>query len=195
MVMIRHPFLLVAWLLICASVCACGRPAIPAAAPSASLVDESGATQSFRELAARAPFTVVVFFSASCPVQVAHDERLRALYDRYHARGVQFLAVDSEVGATPERDAGEAKSRGYAFPIWIDRGAAFADAMHAEYATFTVVVDRDGRVRYAGGIDSDRAKLHDDARVYVADALDDLLAGREPRQASGKTLGCALRKS
>jgi peroxiredoxin len=175
---------------------ACAHPPVPAAAPtSSSLVDDAGKPRAFAELAAQAPFTVVFFFSATCPVQKAHDERLRALFDRYHARGVQFLGVDSEAGATPERDAVEAKSRGYGFPIWIDRGATFADAMHAEYATFTVVVDRDGRVRYAGGIDSDRAKMHDDAQAYVADALDDLLAGREPRAPSGKTLGCALRKS
>jgi hypothetical protein len=56
-----------------------------------------------------------------------------------------------------------------------------------------VVLDAQGRLRYHGGIDSDRSHLHDDAQPYLGDALVDLLSGRSPRVAEGKTLGCALR--
>jgi hypothetical protein len=49
-------------------------------------------------------------------------------------------------------------------------------------------------VHYRGGIDSDRIHLHDDRTPYLEQALDDLLAHREPRVAEGKSLGCALQK-
>jgi hypothetical protein len=135
----------------------------------------------------------VIFFSAECHVLLAHDERVQKLAADFGAQGVSFLGVDSEIGATLERDRAEIARRGYPFPIVLDRGGAIARSLGAEYAGYTVIVDREGAVRYRGGIDSDRVRLRDDATSYVRDALTDLLAGRAPRVAEGKALGCALR--
>ena len=88
----------------------------------------------------------------------------------------------------------EARRRGYPFPILRDRGAKLAEALGAKYATYSVVLDPQARVRYRGGIDTDKSHVHDDATAYLSDALDDLLADREPRVAEGKTLGCSLQK-
>jgi hypothetical protein len=137
---------------------------------------------------------VIVFFSPDCRCLDVHEPRLRALFDAYHPRGVQFLMVDSEARGSLERDAFEAQRRGYPFPILGDRGARLAEALGAEYATYSVVVDGSGRVRYRGGIDTDKTHLHDDATPYLKDALDDLLADHEPRVAAGKALGCSLQK-
>lgn len=143
-------------------------------------------------LPSRAPWTVLVFFSPTCHCLEQHDGRLRALYEAYHARGVQFLMLDSEVRGSESRDEAEARRRGYPFPIVRDPGATLAKELGAQYATYSVVLDADGRVRYHGGIDSDKNHLHDDATPYLRAALDDVLAGRPVRMAEGKTLGCAL---
>lgn len=140
-----------------------------------------------------APLTVLVFYSPDCHCLAAHDARLVALAEHYAPRGVSFLLVDSETGADEARDAAEGKRRGYPFPIVIDRGAKLAGEAHARYATYSVVVDESGRILYQGGIDSDKQHLHEDATPYLADALDDALAGRPLRRAEAKTLGCSLR--
>jgi hypothetical protein len=139
-----------------------------------------------------AHLTVLVFFSPHCHCLTMHEPRLAALYDRYSARGVRFLMVDSEVGATEARDTEEAQRRGYRFPIVLDRGAKLAAMLGAEYATYSVVLDAEGRVRYHGGIDDDKTHLTDQATPYLQDAIEDVLSGREPRADKGKTLGCAL---
>jgi hypothetical protein len=138
-------------------------------------------------------YTVVVFFSTECHVLAVHDERIRKLAADFAPRGVRFLAVDSEVGATLDRDRAEALQRHYPFPIVIDRGGELARTLGAAYSGYTVVLDRDGTVRYQGGIDSDRVHLRDDAVHYVSDALTDLLAEKAPRVTESKALGCALR--
>jgi peroxiredoxin len=147
-----------------------------------------------RQLVAEAPFTVLIFFSRTCHCLDQHDARIRALYDEYHPRGVQVVMVDPEVRATPVADAAEASRRGYPFPLLVDPGAKLADTLGAEYATYSVVVDAQGNVRYRGGFDSDKTHLREGATPYVADALDDLLAGRPPRVAETKALGCSLEK-
>ena len=166
----------------------------PAALPQTPLTQLDGMQVDARQLAAGAPLTVLIFFSPDCHCLKLHDGRLRQLYEAYHPKGVQFLMVDSEKRGNPESDAAEAKARSYPFPIVLDRGGRLADALGAQYATYTVVVDPQGQVRYRGGIDSDKMRLSDDATPYVRDALEDLLAGRAPRQGDTKSLGCSLEK-
>lgn len=161
---------------------------------SASLTDVHGAALDAREVVSGARLTVLVFFSATCHCLRQHDARLRELYEGYRSRGVEVLMIDSEKRASPEEDAAEAARRGYRFPILLDPGGRLADAVGAEYSTYTVIVDPDGRILYRGGIDSDAMHLRPDTQPYLRDALDDLLAGRAPRTAATKSLGCSLQK-
>jgi peroxiredoxin len=141
-----------------------------------------------------APYAVVTFFSAECPVQKAHDARLRQLAIDYGPRGVAFFAVDTDPSATPESSAAAARTRSLPFPILIDKDAALVRLLDAEFSTFSVVLDARGRVLYRGGIDSDRVHLKDGARLYLRDALDDVLAGRQVRVAVTEALGCPIER-
>jgi peroxiredoxin len=162
----------------------------PRSIPEIALPGTDGAVHALVDPGAR--LTVIVFFSARCPCQAQHDARLRELASAYSERGVAFVAVDSEVDAGLARDHDEAARRGYAFPILVDAGGSVARALHAEYATYTLIVDREARVVYVGGIDSDKRHLTSGATPYLRDALDDALAAKPLRRAEGKTLGCAL---
>jgi hypothetical protein len=167
--------------------------AASACAPIEPRVGIGIATVDLAALPTHASLTVLVFFSPRCHCLTLHEPRLKELFERYHPRGVDFVMVDSETDGSAERDAQEAVRRGYRFPIVRDPGARLAEALGAQYATYSVVLDAQGRLRYRGGIDTDRSHLHDDAQPYLKDAIEDLLSGRSPRVAEGKTLGCALR--
>ena len=171
---------------------ACASCAAAPHGPAESLRGTDGAVHPIAPLEGDR-YAVVIFFSADCHVLRAHDDRIRQLAADFAPRGVRFWAVDSEVGATLERDRAEVARRGYGFPILLDPGAAVAKTFGAEYAGHTVVLDRAGHVVYRGGIDSDRVHLTDDAAPFLRDALADLVAGRPPRVAEAKVLGCVIR--
>lgn len=133
-----------------------------------------------------------MFVSATCPCMASHRDPLEDLAAAYAPRGVQFVAVESDVETTPRSLAAEARE--YSMPLLADEGARLANVLGAESATYTVIVDREGHVRYRGGFDSDRVTRHPDATPYVRDALDDLLAGKPPRRPETNALGCMLRK-
>ena len=173
--------------------CAAPSAKTAAALPAVTLVDTAGQRTAFPDDLARARLTVIVFYADHCPCFRVHEERIREIVRVYGPQGVKVLVVDSEVSATPAGDAQAASERGLP-AIALDPGARLADALDAEYATYTVVLDGAGKVRYRGGIDTDKNVLHDDASPFLKDALDDLLAGREPRVSEGKALGCALQK-
>jgi hypothetical protein len=105
---------------------------------------------------------------------------------------VSFVAVDSEVGASVERDRNEATRRAYPYPILIDDHGTVARAYGADYATYSVLVDAGGHILYSGGIDSDKSHLRDDATPFLRDAIDDVLAGGPMRRTEAKALGCSL---
>jgi peroxiredoxin len=186
-----HRLLPLLVLTVAALAAACAQSTLPMNLATSSLPGTDGTSHTL-EPGGATQLTVLVFFADHCPCQAAHDGRLRDLYARYHPRGVEVLAVDSETDATPERDAAEAAKRGYPFPIVIDHGGALARRVGAVYATETFVIDRSGTVRYHGGIDSDKRRLHEDAIPFLRDALDDLLAERPLRRPLSKALGCAL---
>ena len=168
-------------------------PRAPSRLPEATLLASDGPRR-LAEIVRPGRVTVIEFFSADCPCQAAHDARLRELAAAYRGRGVDVVAVDSEAGASPERTETEAKSRSYPFPILADPRGALADALGAEFATYTVVVDGAGNVRYRGGLDSDRTHVTDGASLWVRDAVERLLAGGSPDPAEAEALGCALRR-
>ncbi len=179
------------------ALCACAHsPAIDQAAalPDTPLLATNRATYKLSELVSGAPATVVEFFSSDCPCQDAHDERLIALYRRYQAQGVRFVVVDANYSAALDHDFAEAKDRNYPFPIVVDPGGALMKALGAKYATYSVLLDAAGRVRYRGGFDSDRHPLSAHPRAYLEDAIGAVLAGRDPNPAETKTLGCALER-
>jgi len=165
-----------------------------AALPDTPLLATDRETYKLSELVAGAPATVVEFFSADCPCQDAHDERLIALYRRYQAQGVRFVVVDANYSAALDHDLAEAKDRNYPFPILVDPGGALIKALGAKYATYSVLLDPQGRVRYRGGFDSDRHPLSAHPKAYLDEAIAAVLAGRDPNPAETKTLGCALER-
>lgn len=182
------------FLLFAASLAACTPPPRPPShLPEATLLASDGAHR-LGEIVKPGRVTVIVFFSADCPCQAAHDARLRDLSAAYAARGVDIVAVDSEAGASPARSAKESSARAYPFPLLADPRGELADALGAEFATYTVIVDAQGSVRYRGGLDSDRTHLTEGASLWVRNAVDRLLAGASPEPAEAEALGCALRR-
>ena len=184
------------------SLAGCGAGNTVAIAPNAPLVAAEGDTS--LESLHRARYTVLVFFTAHCPVQKAHDARMRELADAFRAQGVAFVGVASEVGADAPSVNDAARARGLPFPVVVDRGARLADALGVEYSTHVVVLGAPANaggsgearrsVLYSGAIDSDGAFLSTSAKHYLRDALSDLVGGAAVRTSRTEALGCPLRK-
>jgi peroxiredoxin len=140
--------------------------------------------------------TVVEFFSSHCPCQREHDPRFKELHERFAKEGVAFFAVDSEAGVTLAALTAEAKERGYPYPILLDEGGKLARALDAQFCLTSVVADATGRIRYYGGIDSDRTCSHqaEGSHPYLQNAIASLLAGRDPSPARTKPMGCWLQR-
>jgi hypothetical protein len=139
---------------------------------------------------------VLVFVGNGCPSVKAYSGELKRMQETYRTRSVQFVAVnannphlsppdtfDQMVEATGERE--------WAFPYVKDDAGKLARACGAVTTPHAFVFDRSRRLRYRGRItdsrDPSRATRH-----YLADALDDLIAGRPVAVPDTTPLGCSI---
>lgn len=184
--------------LVALSAVACGSTtAKPAAAPLAgtfTLVGEQSEAEPLDALLAKAQHSVFLFFTADCPVQKAHDERMRAIVAKYKDKGVAFYAVQSEASADIAAERTEAQRRQIGMPLLQDKGAVLADALGVEYSTHVVLLDPNRAIRYSGAEDSERVRGTGTVTPYLEQALDAVLAGKDPAVTKAEPLGCPLRK-
>lgn len=134
------------------------------------------------------PATVLAFVSTVCPVAADYADRLRALRDELAPRGAPVLMVYSNATETLEDIRKHVRAVEWNFPVYRDDGNAVADLAGATHTPSVFVFDRAGKVRYGGAVD-DAANPARVKRRYAREAVDAVLAGRDPDPARAKGFG------
>lgn len=138
---------------------------------------------------------VVVFLGAACPLAQLYAPRLAELRRQYEARGVAFLGINANAQDSLADMAAYARRHRLPFPILKDPDHAAADALGAERTPEAFVLDSGRTVRYWGRIDDQygigvhRAQPQ---KRDLADALEDLLAGRPVARPVVASVGCLI---
>ena len=174
------------------------RATLPVGAPGPAfegLLGTDGQRHGFSTLVDR-DAVVLIFSSNRCPTAKAYGERMNALQREFGPRGVQVIAVNSnDPHLYPDesypRMVDRAVEDGYTFPYLVDEGQQVGKAYGATCTFHVFLLDRMRRVRYEGRFDDSRIE----SRVTsydLANALEDVLAGREVRVANTRPFGCSL---
>jgi len=168
--------------------------AIGARAPTFALPDTAGTTHTPGD----APATVVVFTCNHCPYALAWHDRIIALAHDYADRGVRVLAINPNDATRYPRDSIEAmraRVQGGEFdgvPYLRDESQAVARAYDAETTPDVFVLDDAGLLRYRGAPDADYEDPSQRA-IFLRDALDAILDGRDPEPAQTPPVGCSIK--
>ena len=169
---------------------------IGATAPKFSLVNAvDGKTVAFKP--GDGKVSVVVFTCNQCPYAKAFEPRILELAKQYQAKGVVFYAIDpndesqNSIESLAEMKA-RASDKGYPFPYLKDGDSAIAHAYGARVTPHVYVIDGGGTLRYRGYVD-DSAKPEERKTTGLANALDDLLAGKTVSNQSTRAFGCTIK--
>ena len=167
-----------------------------APAPPLALPDTEGETTTLPE-AGEVAATVVLWTCNHCPYALAWHDRLTAAAREYAARGVRFLAVnsndaerypaDSPAAMAERHDAAE-----WGMPYLHDPDQEVARAFGARTTPDVFVFDAELRLRYRGAPDQDHSDPSLEA-AWVRAALDAVLAGEEPEVAETEPVGCGIK--
>ena len=165
-------------------------------APALELPDTEGGIHTL-PMPGEAPATVVFWTCNHCPYALAWQERLEQVGRDYGARGVRFLAVNSNDAERYPRDSLEAmrervREEDWPFPYLHDSSQQVARDWAAQVTPHVYVLDGDLRVRYAGAPDADYMDPALNA-AWLREALDDLLSGSQVSRAETEPVGCSIK--
>jgi len=161
--------------------------------PSFQLSTLQGASVQYSDLKG-AKATVVAFIGIKCPVSQAYQSRMKSLFATYTAKGVAFVFVDANANESAAEIEVYATQARIPFPIYKDYNNRAADRMGTQTTPEMFLLDAAGEVRYHGAIDD----ATNEARVKthgLRDALDAVLAGKDPKVKELKAFGCVLHRA
>ncbi len=174
--------------------------------PAFSLSGVNGHTYTPGDFKA-ARLLVIVFTCNHCPTAQAYESRIKQLVADYGPRGVAFLAVNpnhaasvrlDEMGFTDLDDSfvamkERAINHAFNFP-YVDDGPteSFSEKLGPAATPHVFIFDQGRTLRYEGRIDNSERKPFVTQHT-TRDALDALLAGREPGLTRTKVFGCSIK--
>jgi peroxiredoxin len=146
---------------------------------------------------AAAPALALIWSCNHCPYVRAWEGRMVEIQRDYGARGVRVIAINSNDADRHPDDSFEAmlaraESEGFNFDYLHDEDQSVARAYEPARTPEVFLFGPDRRLAYHGAIDDSR----DDRAVqenYLRNALDAVLAGREPPVADTPPVGCSVK--
>lgn len=184
------------------SLFAADSPAPGSAAPDFSVTDSKGKTQSVSQYKGKT--VVLEWFNPGCPFVKKHygSNNMQKLQDEFTGKGVVWLTVDSsapgkEGHLTPEeaeKQITEWKMKSSA--LLLDPDGKAGQAYGAKNTPHMFVINPDGKVIYAGAIDSKATPNPADIPTssnYVKAALDESMAGKSVTTPSSRPYGCSVK--
>jgi len=181
---------------------ALAKPVIGQPAPDFSVTDASGKTQSLS--AYKGKIVVLEWNNPECPFVRKHygAHNMQTQQGEAAAQDVVWLTVNSgAAGKQGHLDAAAAtayvaKNQGKEAAYLLDADGKVGHAYDAKTTPNMYVIDKDGTLRYMGGIDSIASTDVDDipkATQYVRQALTELAAGKPVSVATSEPYGCSVK--
>ncbi|MCX7925102.1 MAG: redoxin domain-containing protein [Fimbriimonadales bacterium] len=136
---------------------------------------------------------VIIFIATRCPVSLDYDERMANLAKEYADKGVLFLGINSNHIEPASEVTEHAKQKGFTFPVLKDEGNKVADMYAARVTPEVFVLDSNFTLRYHGRID-DSQNPNRVSQRDLKNALDAILAGKEPPVTETRAFGCTIKR-
>jgi peroxiredoxin len=142
----------------------------------------------------------VAFVGTECPLAKLYAPRLVELAAEFKARGVAFVAIDSNRQDSDTELAHFAKEHKIDFPLLKDAGNVIADQLGAVRTPEVFVLDGQRTVRYWGRIDDQYGiqeggvsfQRSEPRRRDLAVALDEVLSGKPVSEPIVRNQGCRI---
>lgn len=167
-------------------------------APDFTLKDTDGKDVKLADF--KGKIVVLEWFNPGCPFVQKHHVKLDTMTKTaaaYKDKGVVWLAINSgaegKQGAAATENAKVKKDWKIDYPILLDTTGSTGKAYGAKRTPDMFIIDKEGKLAYAGGIDNNSSPKTAGDKNYVKNALDELLAGKKVTEATTESYGCNVK--
>lgn len=179
-----------------ATVHAADKAKIGQPAPNFSLQDQDGKTVNLADL--KGKIVVLEWINPGCPYVQRHYKSdvntMNKLADQYSAKDVVWLSVNTTAGSSAGANKKTADKWDIKHAILSDADGTVGKAYGAKTTPHMFIIDKQGNLAYAGGIDNDpEGDKSSDKVNYVDKALSELSAGQTVSEPETKSYGCGVK--
>jgi peroxiredoxin len=183
-------------MMLCSTAVRAADAEIGKAAPDISLQDQNGKTVNLADL--KGKIVVLEWFNEECPYVQRHhakDKTMSTLSDKYSAKDVVWLAINSTSGKTNDNNKSIAEKWNIKYSVLNDSDGKVGKAYGAKSTPHMFIIDKEGKLAYSGGIDNDPQgeKTGADKVNYVDKALTEILDGKAVSEPKTKQYGCSVK--
>jgi thiol-disulfide isomerase/thioredoxin len=123
--------------------------------------------------------TAYVFMSKTCPFCTLYEKRLAKMSKSYGKQGLRFVMVYPTRRTPAEQKVAYHKKAAFQGPMVNDKDASIAKLLRVTKTPEIVLVAKDGKIVFRGGIDDNPRSEERVKKAYLKNACDDLVAGRK----------------
>lgn len=166
-------------------------------APDFKLAGIDGRAYSLADFA-HAKVLVVFFTSNHCPFVMGTEDRILALHNEFHPRGVDWAGINSNQTDDYPTDSFEhmkqrAAEKGIRYPYLRDESQEVARAYGGLRTPHFFVFDARRRLRYTGRLDDNPREPGKETTHELRDAIEAVLADRTPPVEQTNPIGCNVK--
>lgn len=195
-------FILTSIVLLGFGIAFAGSPTVDEAAPNFKLKDISGKEVSLSDFKGKT--VVLEWINFDCPFVRKHynSGNMQSIQKEYTEKGIVWLSICSSApGKEGNFDNDEIKSRiskskaNMSYYL-LDENGDVGKLYAAKTTPHMFIIDKTGKLVYAGGIDNIKSANVDDiktAKNYVRSALDEILSGKSVTDKTSAPYGCSVK--
>lgn len=141
---------------------------------------------------------IVIFTCNTCPYAVMYEDRMIDLHNKYVDKGYPIIAINPndpiiKAGDSYEKMQQRSKEKSFPFAYVFDAKQEIFPAYGATKTPHVYLLDKNRTVQYIGAIDNNARDEEAVSTRYVEDAIDALMAGKEPSVTFTKAIGCSIK--
>lgn len=144
---------------------------------------------------------IVMFNCNTCPFVVASEDRIIALHEKYTPLGYPLITINPNNPEVQPDDTFElmqvkAKEKGFEFPYLYGGFEGLYKTYGATKTPHVYLLQKEGGkniVKYIGAIDDNVRNAAAVKETFLANAVDELLAGKEVTVKETKAIGCSIK--
>jgi peroxiredoxin len=167
--------------------------AVGSQAPDFTLEDQNGNRVSLSDFSGKV--VVLEWINWDCPFVQRHYETgtMAKLSEKFKDQDVVWLAINSTHYAEKSADKEWITKHSLSYPILSDSSGEVGKMYGAKTTPHMYIIDKSGKLVYAGGIDDDPRGESEKPTNYVKHAIKDVLAGNPVTTPESKPYGCSVK--
>ncbi len=142
---------------------------------------------------------LVMFSCNTCPFVVKNQPITTKTMECAKAHHVGMVIVNSNEAKRGDDDSYSAmqkyaKEQKYTVPYVVDENSVLADAFGASHTPEVFLFNKEGKLVYKGAMNDNPGDPNSYKKMYVEDAMNAMVAGKEVNPKTTKSVGCGIKR-